>query len=170
MGYFSSYPLLLRKRRAAIFRRERPVRRRAMHVAITNCDMRGAFGDGAMAGLLCSGGVRLVCKAVAPVTLALLSLARRTQGWPTALCWSPVPGGRESVRLFAIGVIFDPLLVGSFSNFSQQVLSKRAKRGGSKVAKWGGPERPERTELFLLEVSLQRPPIETARAARARHI
>ena len=94
MGYFSSYPLLLRKRRAAIFRRERPVRRRAMHVAITNCDMRGAFGDGAMAGLLCSAAVRVVRKAVAPLTLALLSLAGHTQGWPRALCGSPL--GRAS--------------------------------------------------------------------------
>ena len=59
---------------AAIFRGDRPVRRRAMHVATTNCDMRGAFGDGAMATAPCSGGVRLACTKVAPVTLPLLSL------------------------------------------------------------------------------------------------
>ena len=74
--------------------------------------------------------------------------------WPTALCGSPAPGGRESARLFAIGVILDPLLVGSFSHFSQQVLGKRAQRGGSKVVKCSGPVRPVRPVLFLLEVSL----------------
>ena len=34
---------------------------------------------------------------------------------PLWLCVSSVPGGRQSARVFAIGVILDPILVGSFS-------------------------------------------------------
>ena len=47
------------------------------------------------------------------------------------------------------------------------VLRKVPKRGWQKVAKRAGPERPERPECFLLEVCGKKPPIETARAARA---
>ena len=34
---------------------------------------------------------------------------------PLWLCVSSAPGGRQSARVFAIGVILDPILVGSFS-------------------------------------------------------
>ena len=76
---------------------------------------------------------------------------------PLWLCVSSVPGGRQSARVFAIGVILDPLLVASFYHFWQQALGERAKRvvqKWSNVAPKVGPGRPGRPGLFLLEVSL----------------
>ena len=76
-------------------------------------------------------------------------------------------GDGQSARLFAIGVILDPQRVVVFWPSLHTVLRKVPKRGSQKGAKRAGPERPERPECFLLEVFGEKPPIKTARAARA---
>ena len=62
-------------------------------------------------------------------------------------------GGGQSARVFAIGVILDPKRVIVFLPSLHTVLRKVPKMGWQKGAKRAGPERPERPELFLLEVS-----------------
>ena len=85
-------------------------------------------------------------------------------------------GGGQSVRVFGIWLSLDPILVFVFCSFVHTVLRKVLKRGCQKVAKVAqraGPVRPVRPDYFFLEVFRERPPIKTARAARAaraRHI
>ena len=85
-------------------------------------------------------------------------------------------GDGESARVFGMSLILEPILVVVFCSSVHTVLRNVLKRGCQKVAKVApkvGPGRPGRPGLFLLEVFRERPPIKTARAARAgraRHI
>ena len=146
LGYFSSYPLLLRLV-AEAWSMERCLHLHTHTHLEPRCTFRSfhgrSFSHAALhhAGPGDGGRPRRSGRAAsrAPRRLrgrhgrALLSLAGHTQGWPTALSGSPLPGGRESARVFAIGFILDPLLVASFYHFWQQALGERAKRG---VQKW----------------------------------
>ena len=51
---------------------------------------------------------------------------------------SVVPGGRESARLFVSRSIFEALLVGRISTFSQRALRKRPQGGSQKVSNRAG--------------------------------
>ena len=119
----------LRRSSSLFSKSSSPVRRETQR-ATTNWDMRGAFRAGAMATVPCTGGrcladTRVVLEPWMPFVLPLSH--GRSQVSKVCLSSASVRGGGQNVRLFAVWLLLDLLLVCGFSSLLQRVSRKCAK-------------------------------------------